>query len=65
MATTCASHIYQIVFTVNYNPYPAISFVLKLWSAFYFCCICSNALQNTFTMEATNMYPDKTVPKSS
>ena len=44
------------------SPYAAISFPLKMWSAYYICCMYSNALQNTFTMEANTMNPEQTAP---
>ena len=34
-------------------------------SAYYICCIYSNALQNTFVMEANTMNPDQTAPKGA
>ena len=42
-----------------------MSFVIKMLSAYYVCCICSNAPQKTFTMEARSMNPDQTVPKET
>ena len=38
-----------------------MSFVLKMWSAFYVCCIHSNALKAIFIMAATTMNPDQTI----
>ena len=40
-------------------------FVLKISSAYYVCCMNSNALQNIFAMEANTMNPDQTVPKGA
>ena len=34
-------------------------------SAYYVCCIYSNALQKPFTMEANITYPDQTAPKEA
>ena len=42
-----------------------IFFVLKISSIFYVCCIYSNELQNTFTIEANILNPDQTAPKQS
>ena len=47
------------------NPYSANIFVKKILSAYYFCCVNSNALQNTFSMEANTMNPDQTAPKGA
>ena len=47
-----------------FKPYPAIFLnVLKMFSAYYVCCIYSNAFQNTFTMAANTMNPDQTASK--
>ena len=35
-----------------------IYFVLKLLSAYHICCIYSNALQKTFTIEVNTINPD-------
>ena len=35
---------------------------LKKSSAFYICCLFSNALKNTAKMEANHINPDQTVP---
>ena len=49
---------------VVFNPYPAIIFILKkMSSAYYLCCIYSNALQKKITMEASTMDPVQTAPK--
>ena len=37
-------------------------FVLKMLSAFYVCCIYSNALQAYFIKEVKTMKPDQTAP---
>ena len=34
-------------------------------SAYYVCCIFSNEIQNTFTLEANTMNPDKAAPKGA
>ena len=44
--------------TYSYN----IIFVKKILSAYYICCIYSDALQNSFAMEANTMNPDQTAP---
>ena len=44
------------------KPYPANIYVLKMLSAFYICCIYSNSLQKTFTMDTNTMSQDQTVP---
>ena len=46
---------------LSLNLYPANIFALKMSSAYYVCCIYSNALQNTFTMEENTMNPDQTL----
>ena len=38
-------------------------FVALKMSAYYVCCIHSNELQNTFTLEANTMNPDQSDPK--
>ena len=38
-------------------------FVQEMLSAFYVCCIYSNALQTNFIMEANTMNLDQTAPK--
>ena len=36
--------------------------VLKMLSAYYVCCICSNAIQINFIMEAKTLNPDQSAP---
>ena len=40
-------------------------FEVKISSAYYVCCIFSNAIQNTSTTEANTMNPDQTAPKGA
>ena len=40
-----------------------ILFILKKSSAYYICCIYSNAFQNTFPLVANIMNPDQTAPE--
>ena len=47
------------------KPYPANNFIQIVLSAYYTCCIYSNALQITFIMEVNNMNPEETAPKGS
>ena len=42
---------------------PILLNALKKNSAYYVCCIYSNAFQNTFTMAANTMNPDQTASK--
>ena len=41
-----------------------IFFVIKMSSAYFICCIYSNAHQKTFTMAANTMNVDQTAPKA-
>ena len=55
--------IYIMLYYIN--PYPVNMFLKRMLSAYYFCCINSNALQNTFSMEANTMNPDQTALKGA
>ena len=40
---------WPLFFLSHFNPYPANIFVLKMLSAYYICCIYSNAFQATLS----------------
>ena len=46
-------------------PYSGNIFVQKMLSAYYACCIFSNALQSNFIMEANTTNSDQTAPKGA
>ena len=50
---------------IQVNLYPAKILCAEMLSACYICCINSNALQHTFTLEANIMNPDQTAPKGA
>ena len=59
--TYSVGHIMQLLTKASHNPK---FFVLKMFSAFYICCINSNALQTTFESPMQNtMNPDQTAPR--
>ena len=45
--------------------YPVHIFKAEILSTYYICCIYSNSLKNTFTMESNSMNPDQTAPKGA
>ena len=42
--------------------YVCAKYVMKMLPTYYICCIYSNALKKTFTVEANTMNPDQTAP---
>ena len=50
---------------IDFNPYPANIFVLKMVSAYYICCICSKAVRTNFIIEINTMNPDQTASKGA
>ena len=55
-------HVWNLMFgIVTFIFLPIFFSVLKM-SAFYACCIYSNEIQNTLTIEANNTNPDQTAP---
>ena len=47
------------------QPYLANMFFQKIQSAYYVCCIYSNAFESNFISEANTMDHDQTAPKKS